>query len=69
MMERSIYKIRNGKKTRVFTSNREILYPKLKEIARKGERARGNLKKYIKLIEKLLEIAEEMEQIVSINIS
>ena len=60
-MKERTYNIQKNNQQSLFTSNRELLYPKLEEIARYGDRVRESPRRILPLTNSLLEIARELE--------
>ena len=61
-MEESIYKLRESDQLQLFTSNKEILYPKLKRIAESCPTIKEYPQQYIQLTQRLLNITEQLEK-------
>ena len=60
--EKLSYKLKKHNHLSIITSNRELLFPKLNEIAIYGDRTRSCPKIFLVLTNKLVEITEELEQ-------
>lgn len=61
-MEESKYKLRESDQLQLFTSNKEILYPKLKRIVESCPTIKEYPQKYIQLTQRLLNITEQLEK-------
>ena len=59
------FKIREEDQPILFTSNKEVLYPKIQSIAEKQKIIEGNYKKYTDIMKKLLDLLEELEKLLS----
>ena len=64
-MEESIYKLKEIDQLQLFTSNKEVIYPKLKRIAENCFSIKKNPQKYVMLAGKLMNITEQLEKTLS----
>jgi hypothetical protein len=59
------FKIREEEQSILFTSNKELLYPKIQSIASKQMVVKGDLQQYSSVMVNLLNILEELEKLLS----
>ena len=67
MKEKVTYELRKEGQLSLFTSNKELLYPRIKEIARYGDRIRESPRRLIPLTNSLTDIASELEAMINIS--
>lgn len=64
-MEESIYKLKKANQLQLFTSNKDVIYPRLKKIVEGCFSIKKYPQKYWLLTVKLMNITEQLERIVS----
>ncbi|MHA1420088.1 MAG: hypothetical protein ACTSPO_14335 [Candidatus Heimdallarchaeaceae archaeon] len=59
------FKIREEGQPILFTSNKEVLYPRIRSLEEKQKKVEGDFQRYNDIMKKLLDLLEELEKLLS----